>query len=68
LISPFISNIDALLVKDLVVPTFKKFKLEIHELYQKCKDNEEGKISNSIPELEKANPESFGVSICTIDG
>jgi glutaminase len=68
LICDRISIIERLLVNELIIQNFKEFKTEIKDLYETCKLNKEGNISNAIPELEKANPESFGVSVCSIDG
>jgi len=53
---------------DLVIPEFYSFIKQIEIIYQKCKDNDKGKPADYIPQLARANPTYWGVSICTIDG
>ena len=36
--------------------------------YQDFRVENSGALANYIPELSKANPESFGIGLCTIDG
>lgn len=38
---------------------------ELHSLYSK---NDEGQVADYIPELAKANPHWFGITIATVDG
>src|SRR5260370_8301336 len=47
-------------------------KSEIQEIvervYDKYKSVNEGSVATYIPELAKANPEHFGISMITVDG
>jgi glutaminase len=52
----------------LIVPDFKSFTDEIERIYLKCKRNKGGKNASYIPQLAHANPNSWGVAVCTIDG
>src|SRR5207342_2283530 len=40
----------------------------LHELHAKYKSATNGKVANYIPELAKADPEWFGISLVTTDG
>ena len=40
----------------------------VQELYHKYKDNNDGSLATYIPELAKAKPQHFGISITTVDG
>ena len=40
----------------------------VQETYDKYKHVEEGNVATYIPELGKANPEHFGISLVTVDG
>ena len=51
-----------------IIPDFKNFKTEISAIYDECLKNKTGKVADYIPELAKADPSLFGVSVCTIDG
>jgi hypothetical protein len=54
--------------EDFIMPDFQNFKGEVKDLYEKCKLNTSGKNADYIPELANANPNNWGVSICTVDG
>lgn len=60
--------IEKSMTEDFIIPEFDKFKNQIKDIYIKCKNNHTGKVADYIPELAKANPNHFGVSICSIDG
>jgi glutaminase len=51
-----------------VIPEFAKFKKEVKDIFNNVKSNTNGKVADYIPELANANPEDWGVYICTIDG
>ena len=51
-----------------VIEDFEGFSKDIKEIYESCKGNIEGKVSNYIPQLSKQNPDHFALSVCTIDG
>jgi len=57
-----------LLQEDFIMPDFVSFKAEVKELFEQCKSNNSGKNADYIPELANANPNNWGVSICTVDG
>lgn len=38
------SLINRALTKQFIIPEFKEFRSEIGSLYEKCKDNKEGKV------------------------
>ena len=40
----------------------------IEEIYRQCSHVNSGKMADYIPQLEKQNPDHFGLSICTVDG
>jgi len=40
----------------------------IEDLHEKYSDNLNGEVANYIPELGKANPDHFGISVVTADG
>lgn len=54
--------------QEFIIPEFINFKNEIQEIFDICKCNESGHNADYIPELANANPNHWGVSICTIDG
>ncbi|XP_054267441.1 glutaminase liver isoform, mitochondrial isoform X2 [Macrosteles quadrilineatus] len=53
---------------NFIIPDFQGFTKYIEEFYWKCKTNTEGKVASYIPQLARANPNSWGISVCTIDG
>jgi len=52
----------------VVIPDFKKFCENIQWIYNKCKEETSGKPADYIPQLARADPTKWGVSLCTIDG
>jgi glutaminase len=53
---------------ELVVPEFDEFAQQIQSIYDDIKPIEDGAVADYIPQLARVNADSFGVSICTIDG
>lgn len=54
--------------ENFIIPEFNKFKNEVKDIFNECKLNKSGKVADYIPELAKADPDNWGVSICSIDG
>ena len=50
--------------------TSNRFQLlsVLNELHVKYRDLREGKVADYIPELAKADPDAFAISLCTADG
>ncbi len=44
------------------------YKTTLQDVYQKYQSDTSGKIASYIPELAKANPNRFAISVATIDG
>jgi glutaminase len=44
------------------------FRDTLNELHAKHKDVREGAVANYIPELAKADPSAFGISVMSVDG
>jgi len=63
-----ISIINRALRGQMVIPDFPDFQAEIDDMYWKQKTNIKGKVADYIPQLARANPDHWGVSICTVDG
>lgn len=40
----------------------------LRELHARLLANEDGRVADYIPELATANPQHFGITICTVDG
>ena len=51
-----------------IIPDFHTFTTHIQSIYDQSLLNTGGKNTDYIPQLDKVNPEQYGVSICTIDG
>ncbi|MEV5961991.1 glutaminase A [Kribbella sp. NPDC051952] len=58
------------LTDDLAMPTaeFADFTAGIEEIYADLLDERSGAVADYIPTLAKADPERFGIAICTADG
>ena len=53
---------------NLVVPDFKEFVVEIKKLYRELSDFKGGANADYIPQLSRANPDMWGIAVCTVDG
>ena len=52
----------------MVIPAFDSLSDYITDIYNRIKPNKEGEVSQSLPQFADANPNHFGISVCTIDG
>ena len=66
--NPHIEFVMKVMRSDLLVSDFSSFKNVVKEAFDKCQSNTSGKPADYIPSLAKANPNDWGVSICTVDG
>lgn len=54
--------------QQFIIPDFVGFIKDIEDIYWRCKTNTNGNVANYIPQLSRYSPDSWGISICTIDG
>ena len=54
--------------KDLIIPDFKSFTNHIETIYKETLKIKDGDVASYIPQLARADPDQYGISICTIDG
>jgi len=54
--------------KQLVIPDFQELTSVIKNIFNECRQNTSGEKADYIPQLARANPDHWGVSICTVDG
>lgn len=67
-IAPNIVLITRAFRSQFVIPDFQDFIKDIEEMYWAAKSNTDGKVASYIPQLARANPDNWAVSVCTIDG
>jgi glutaminase len=60
--------IEQAVTQKFVLPEFQNFKDDVKKIFEECRKNTSGANASYIPELAKANPNDWGVSVCTIDG
>jgi glutaminase len=53
---------------DLIIPNFGNFRNRIADIVAHSAQYDAGQVAEYIPELANADPATFGVSVCTIDG
>ena len=68
IIRPSVLLVDRILQGQLVIPDFPKFVDELGEIYEEVRRNTDGAVADYIPKLGRADPELYGLSICTVDG
>lgn len=52
----------------LIIPDFEGFCEELKEIYEEVKPIKAGKNASYIPQLDKMDPELWGIAIETVDG
>jgi glutaminase len=65
---PCVLILEQILTGALVIPEFARFCSDIQEVFESARSEQGGKIADYIPKLSRANPERYGLSLCTIDG
>lgn len=53
---------------ECVIPHFEEFRGRIRDIYDSTLSSRDGANASYIPQLQRADPEKYGVSVCTIDG
>ena len=54
--------------KCLIIPDFKSFTEKIKTIYEETLKNNDGNPASYIPQLERVDPDQYGISVCTVDG
>ena len=60
--------ISKVLEGEMVIPEFQRFSRTMLSIFEKCRENNSGKVADYIPQLARVNPDYWAMSICTIDG
>ncbi len=68
LVRPNILLVEQALQDNVVIPDFVEFCAELARIYEKTKENLQGKLADYIPQLSRVDPELYAVALCTIDG
>ncbi|PAV81497.1 hypothetical protein WR25_16621 [Diploscapter pachys] len=63
-----IGVISKALKNQLVIPDWPGFTNVIGEIFEEIKPNLSGNVATYIPQLARANPNAWAVSVCTVDG
>jgi len=68
LVRPNILLVEQALQDNVVIPDFVEFCAELERIFEKTKENLQGKVADYIPQLSRVDPELYAVALCTIDG
>jgi glutaminase len=60
--------IEQMVSGNLVIPEFTNFRDEIEKIFEDVRNDTSGAIATYIPKLGRADPDRYGLSLCTIDG
>ena len=53
---------------ELAIPNFSAIEQAVREVYEEVLPDRDGQNAQYIPELKNADPEKFGITVCTVDG
>lgn len=67
-VRPCIDLVSRALRNQLIIPNWTEFTAKIREIFEECRSEEAGNVATYIPQLARADPNRWGLSICTIDG
>ncbi|CAI5439175.1 unnamed protein product [Caenorhabditis angaria] len=54
--------------KQMVIPDWEKFVTDLGQLFEECRSFQSGELATYIPQLSRVAPDSWAMSVCTIDG
>ncbi|KAL2102004.1 hypothetical protein ACEWY4_003765 [Coilia grayii] len=54
--------------RKFIIPDFETFVSHINQIYYSAQQQRGGQVADYIPQLAKLSPDSWGVSLCTVDG
>ena len=52
----------------LCIPEFPQFSKRIASIYRQLLEDTHGELSQHLPDLKRANPDHFGIALCSVDG
>ncbi|GMT07736.1 hypothetical protein PENTCL1PPCAC_29910, partial [Pristionchus entomophagus] len=67
-IRPCLPLVLEILRGNLVVPEWQRFTSKMTELFEECRNIKDGQVASYIPQLARADPNLWGMSICSVDG
>jgi glutaminase len=68
LVGPELRMISRSFQRQLAIPDWEEFYSDIQTIYRNVAPDRGGKNADYIPILRDANPERWGVAVCTVDG
>ena len=68
LVGPELMMVNRALTRQLVIPDWVEFCCDIETVYKHVAGDNSGANADYIPILRDADPEKWGVAICTVDG
>jgi len=68
LVRPSLLMFETAVSRRLVIPDFGTFTREVSAIFAAANTNHDGRVADYIPQLDRVDPDRFGLAICTIDG